>query len=84
MLAIVQCPITAKALEVEADRKLQLSHREAVLDVRDLAVVAALAIHASLRPVVPAECVHGVIEDVESVSAELSCHLLRNVEPLHH
>src|SRR5262252_3342915 len=58
-------------LEIEADRKLQLPHRGAIFNIRNLAVVATLAIDTGVRPVVSAEGIHRMVEDIKGIHAEL-------------
>ncbi len=70
-------------LEVEADGKLQLPHGRAALQSRNLAIVAALAIDTAVSPVVLAESIDGVIENVESIHAELRAESFRDLELLH-
>ena len=65
-------------LEVEANGELQLPHRGAILQGSDLAVVAALAINTTVCPVVLAEGVNRVIEDVEGIHAELCAESFRD------
>lgn len=71
------------SLEVEADRKLQLPHGRAALEAGNLSVVAVWAINATVSPIVRAESVHGVIEHVEGIRAELCGEPLRDPELLH-
>src|SRR5450631_1004616 len=67
-------------LEVEADGELQLPHGCTALQGCDFAVVAALAINTAIRSVVLAESVDRMVEDIESIHAELRAQSLENLE----
>ena len=67
-------------LEIQPDGKLQLPHASSVFDIGNLSVVTALAVDTRLSTIVPAKRVDRVIEDVESVHAELGVQSLCNPE----
>ena len=72
------------ASEVEPHSKLQLPHRCAVFNVRDLPIVPALAIDAAVGPVVCAKGIDRMVEDVEGVHTELGTQLFCDRESLHY
>ena len=73
----------ASTLEIEADSKLQLSHRCATFQGRNLAVVAPLAINTAVSSIVRAEGIDRVIEHVEGIHAELRAKPLCDPKLLH-
>ena len=72
------------ALEVEPYRELNLAHRGSIFNVGDLPVVSALAINAGITPVILAEGINRVVEDIEEIGAELRTESLTDMELLDH
>src|SRR5262252_4486728 len=71
-------------LEIETDRELQLPHRGAIFNIRNLAIVATLAINAGIPSVVLTKRIHRVVEYIESIHPELCRQPFVDREPLHH
>jgi hypothetical protein len=69
-------------LEIESQGELELPHCRTTLQARDLPVVPPLAIYAGLGAIVCAESVNRVIENIESIRAELYAKPLSDKEPL--
>src|ERR1700741_3445672 len=67
-------------LELEPDGGFDLAHLRAAFERRDLAVVSARAVDATVGTVVLTEGVNGVIEDVIRIHKELRAELLGDGE----
>src|ERR1022692_4052266 len=63
-------------LEVNPQCELQSPHGGSSFYIRDLTVSAALAVNAAIGAVISAEGIHGVVEHVKRVHAELSLNTL--------
>src|SRR5205085_6428024 len=76
------------SLEIEPQRELKFAHGRPTFQAGNPSVVPnpvnILAIYASLRSIIGAERVHGMVEHIECVHSELSIKSFSDTEPLGH